>query len=216
MASETERDAEIAALEATITALRPLDDEARARVLEYTLRRLGMHELPATALASTPVASELPDSPVSRAPALVGVVDIRTLREQKNPGSANEMAALVAYYLAELAPESERKETVTAADVERLFKQANYRLPSRIAMALPNAAAAGYFDKAGSGGWKLNPVGHNLVTQTLPRPGGRSPGRPKRKPATTAKKRGASTSRSTSKAPPAKRQAASSKPKRSR
>ena len=34
-------DAEIQALQAVINALEPLDDDARSRVLEYTMRRLG-------------------------------------------------------------------------------------------------------------------------------------------------------------------------------
>jgi hypothetical protein len=42
---QTNADAEIRALQAVIEALEPLDDEARSRVLNYTLRRLGMREL---------------------------------------------------------------------------------------------------------------------------------------------------------------------------
>jgi hypothetical protein len=38
----------------------------------------------------------------------VGLADIRQLKEQKKPGSANEMAALVAYYLAEVAQGAEK------------------------------------------------------------------------------------------------------------
>jgi hypothetical protein len=43
---QTNADTEIRALQAVIEAtLEPLDDEARSRVLDYTLRRLGMREL---------------------------------------------------------------------------------------------------------------------------------------------------------------------------
>jgi hypothetical protein len=93
---------------------------------------------------------------------------IRDLKEEKRPESANQMAALVAYYLSELAPESEFKQSIGAQDLERYFKQAGFRLPKSIRQALPNAAAAGYFDPAGAGQYRLNPVGYNLVVHGLP------------------------------------------------
>jgi hypothetical protein len=79
------------------------------------------------------------------------------------------MAALVAYYLSELAPDGERKDEISAADLEKYFKQAAFRLPRSLRMTLPNAAAAGYFDGAGAGRYRLNPVGYNLVVHGLPR-----------------------------------------------
>jgi hypothetical protein len=163
------RDPEIVALDTLISVLEPLDDAARSRVLDYAMRRLGMRELIAAATQpgepSRPETLALPSVMVA-APA----TDIRTLREQKAPATVNEMAALVAYYLQELAPEDDRKQAITAADLNRLFKQAGFPLPSRMANALTNAAAAGYFDSTGTRGeYKLNPVGFNLVTQTLPR-----------------------------------------------
>jgi hypothetical protein len=79
------------------------------------------------------------------------------------------MAALVAYYLSEMAPEGERKDAINASDLERYFKQAGFKLPKAISQALPNAAAAGYFDSTGNGLYRLNPVGYNLVVHGLPR-----------------------------------------------
>jgi hypothetical protein len=202
------RDSEIHALETVIQALEPLSDDARGRVLEYTLRRLGMRELPAESPELPGLAPLVDIEPLTQQHLAAAVTDIRTLREQKNPASANEMAALAAYYLSELAPGAERTQTVTSGDIERLFKQANFRLPSRIGMALPNAAAAGYFDKAGSGGWRLNPVGHNLVTQTLPRAGAKPQSR-----ATRSRKPAGATGRKT-KTGGAKKTAAKSSRKR--
>src|SRR4051794_6400136 len=108
MPSDTGRDAEISAIEALIGALEPLDDAARARVLEYTLRRLGMHELPAT---ETPTSITTVLESATEPGSSSNVIDIRTLRDQKSPATANEMAALAAFYLAEAAPENDRKET---------------------------------------------------------------------------------------------------------
>lgn len=98
-------------------------------------------------------------------------MDIRTLKEQKRPSSANEMAALVAYYLAELAPMAERTSEVTKEHMEKYFKQAGFPLPRSIRILLHNAKNAGYFDSAGEGKFRLNPVGYNLVAHNLPRSG---------------------------------------------
>jgi hypothetical protein len=136
--------------------------------LDYTLKRLGVKEVtrPSSPIVTPTVVAV--DTEQQSAPALAPT-DIRSLRELKQPSSAVEMAALVAYYLAEIAPEEERRPAITASDLERYFKQANYRLPQRIDMTLSNAAASGYFDRATRGAYKLNPVGFNLITQTLPR-----------------------------------------------
>src|SRR5690242_1256699 len=103
-------DAEIRALEAVFAALNPLDDEARSRVLDYTLKRLGMREVPAaSAILSDGEAIDGVHSPEDRAES-TSRTDIRSLKDEKAPGSGIEMVALVAYYLAEHAPPDERKD----------------------------------------------------------------------------------------------------------
>jgi len=194
------RDPEITALETLIGVLEPLDDQARARVLDYAMRRLQMRELPPLERVTLPSASEadepLPQTPVTPAQQ---PTDIRTLKEQKAPATAIEMAALVAYYLQELAPEEDRKQAIVTADVDRLFKQAVFPLPNRIGNTLPNAAAAGYFDTTGTRGeYKLNPVGFNLVTQTLPRASGGSARPTTRRRTAGAKKKTAARKKATS------------------
>src|SRR5687767_14696209 len=62
--------------------------------------------------------------------------DIRTLKDQKQPSSARQMACLVAYYLLEHAPETERKAAITTADLEKYFKQANFKLPTKLEQVL--------------------------------------------------------------------------------
>jgi hypothetical protein len=180
----SEVDAEIQAIQFVIDALGPLDDDARGRVLEYTLRRLGMRDLPgpATGAATLRLEPIIDAAPPASTPA---VTDIRSLREAKQPKSGVEMAAIVAYYLAELAPSDERKDAIGTAEIERYFKQAQYRLPQRIDMTLHNAAAAGYFDRTGRGAFRLNPVGFNLVTHGLPRSTGQTASRPATRKRTT-------------------------------
>jgi hypothetical protein len=98
----------------------------------------------------------------------MAVVDIRKLKEEKQPKSAIQMACLVAYYLSEHAPESEKKTTVKIEDLEKYFKQANYKLPQKISQLLVSAKGAGYFDSPGRGDYKLNAVGYNLVAHSMP------------------------------------------------
>ena len=83
--------------------------------------------------------------------------------------SAQQMACLVAYYLQEHAPKEERTKEVTTADLERLFKQAGYKLPVRMEQVLVNAKIAGYFESVDRGKYRLTRVGYNLITHSLPR-----------------------------------------------
>jgi hypothetical protein len=96
-------------------------------------------------------------------------VDIRTLKETKKPKNASEMAAIVAYYLNELAPSADRKDEIDAGDIKKYFKQADFRLPEAPSMTLIHARNAGYLETAGDRGrYKPNPVGYNLVVHNLP------------------------------------------------
>jgi hypothetical protein len=98
-----------------------------------------------------------------------GLIDIRALKEQKQPKTSIQMAVLVAYYLQELAPELEKKGSVTTEDLTKYVKQANYPLPKgNMRFTLINAKNAGYFESIGDGQFKLNPVGYNLATFHLP------------------------------------------------
>jgi hypothetical protein len=174
-----ESDSELNAMRSVLSALVPLKREGRSRVLDYVLKRLGMQgdqitQTPAGTQANIPGSPELPG--IQRG------ADIRSLTNEKSPGSAIEMAALVAYYLSEAAPESERNDAVNTEDIKKYFKQAQFKLPSRPEMALVNAKNAGYFESVGGGQYKLNPVGYNLVAHNLPAGNARAkPGKAKKK-----------------------------------
>jgi len=161
-------DPELRAINTMVAALSPLKDEQRLRAIEYVLRRFNAVTLQAPPVAPTSIGYALTSTPA--APFTTGapsIVDIRTLREQKDPKSANEMATLVAYYLSELAPPTDRKSEISTADVERYFKIAGFKLPADARFTLVNARNAGYLDSAGSGQYKLNPVGYNLVVHRM-------------------------------------------------
>src|SRR5665213_2340391 len=165
-------DRELDAIGVILGALESLDGESIQRVLDYVFGRLSIGRS-ASASASTPNIVSVP-SQVREPAHSARQVSIRDLKEEKKPSASNQMAALVAYYLSELAPEGERKDAINSTDLEKYFKQAGFKLPSAIPQALPNAAAAGYFDATERGLYRLNPVGYNLVVHGLPRAQGQT------------------------------------------
>src|SRR5712691_8688550 len=178
-----ESDAELQAMRAVLGALVPLKREGRTRDLDYVLNRLGI-----SSEAGIPVASGSSYSPgsVEKSPQIPSarVANIRSLKEEKAPRSANEMAALVAYYLAELAPE--RKQSINADDIKKYFLEAHYELPNSRSQLLVNAKNAGYLESAGTGQYRLNSVGYNLVMHKLP--SSSSSGTPARRPSNRQRK----------------------------
>lgn len=187
--SSPAEDAEIRAIEQVVLALDQLDEEARARVLDYAFKRLGIRSsVNSDYVEQSPERTENlvpepePSTSVTR--------DVRSLRDEKQPRSANEMAAIVAYYLADIAPSDDRKREIGTSDIEKYFKQAGHPLPKAPDQTLRNAMAAGYLDSASRGLYSLNPVGHNLVAHSLPRAAGKSSsaGRGKKRPASSTKR----------------------------
>jgi hypothetical protein len=162
-------DRELDAIGAILGALEGLEGDSIQRVLDYVFGRLSLDQRPRLSVA--PQVSVIPSVPPGSAHS-VRQISVRDLKDEKKPASSNQMAALVAYYLSEIAPEDERKEAINASDLEKYFKQAGFKLPKSLPQALPNAAAAGYFDSTGKGLYRLNPVGYNLVVHGLPRANG--------------------------------------------
>lgn len=117
----------------------------------------------------SPTHKNAPRAAVSAEPDDEHGMDIRTLRNQKQPSSALQMACVVAYYLQEYAPTEERTKEVTTVDLERLFKQAGFKLPSRMQQVLVDAKSSGYFESVDRGKYKLTRVGYNLVTHSMPK-----------------------------------------------
>lgn len=157
---------DVEAVLAIKSALDPLDNETRKRVLDAALALLGMTR--STAALPAAASPEAPPSP--RASSEGPVPDIRGLRDKKKPQSDVEMAVLVSYYLAELAPSDDRRDWIGGEDIRPYFTQAGHELPTRGARdVLQNAKKAGYFDRAERGRYRLNPVGHNLAAYGLPR-----------------------------------------------
>jgi hypothetical protein len=167
--AETSGDSELQAIQTILSTLGELDSPARSRVIDYVFRRLGLAASD-SAIALGEVGNISTPEPIEAGGLLPPpeARDIRSLKATKDPKSAVEMSAIVAYYLAELAPPSERKDAVSTSDLTKYFKQAGYPLPKAPRVTLANAASAGYFDSVARGKYKLNPVGYNLVVHGLP------------------------------------------------
>jgi len=162
------------AIDQIIGALEQLDEASRATAIQAACVHVGVSGSPPAPVpmqppTTAPIGAAGPHSegPVHRG-ATGRKVDIRSLKEEKQPNSARQMACLVAFYLQELAPEPDRKDTISSKDLEKYFKQASFKLPTKVEQVLVDAKKAGYFDSPGRGEYKLNAVGYNLVAHTLP------------------------------------------------
>jgi hypothetical protein len=184
-------DKEIEAIKVVLRALESLPAETRASVLGYVTRRLQIALAPgqqdATAGTAVPSTGPTLGIPETSPEQHTLPTHIKDLKEKKKPRSANEMAALVAYYLANVAPQKDRKDKITTKDIETYFKIAEFPLPEKTQFTLPNAKAAGYLDAVGNGEYKLNAVGYNLVVHSMPR-GSDGKGASKRRPAKKARR----------------------------
>ena len=158
------------AIDEIISALEGLEPNARPTAVTAACSHLGIPMSTTTAVDSAQMnAGQSQTAPSGGGNAPTKVIDIKTLKEEKNPRTTAEMACLVAYYLQELAQAEEQKNTITAKDIEKYFKQAKFELPKVIKQVLLNAKSYGYFDSVGTGSYKLNAVGYNLAVHTLPR-----------------------------------------------
>ena len=164
------KDKELEAISSIIDVLKPLDENVRSRVLEYVLKRLEMDafQMPSAVSGLSASAEVIPAAP--------RIQDIRTLTAEKQPRSTNEMVALIAYYVSELAPGEDRSPTVNMQIIRKYFKLAGFPMPRAPSSAIPNAAAAGYLENVARGEYRLNPVGYNLVVHGLPRSSAPTPG----------------------------------------
>lgn len=169
MTTDNVQDKLISSLTTVVRALEPLTPDERERVFSSALTLLGQKVQPKTQQIvadqqKTPVPLTSGLAASSRTP-----TDIRTLKDQKNPRTDIEMTVLVAYYLSEVVEPEKRKDFITADDITTYFKQAAHELPKNAPQTLRNAKNAGYFESQAEGQFKLNPVGHNLITHTLPK-----------------------------------------------
>jgi hypothetical protein len=182
-------EAELQAMKTLVETLEPLNPDVRTRVIEYVFKVLG---IVGTQPSAPPILATPPGQPATLPPLLTHgtdrPTDILSLKEEKDPKTATQMIAVVAYYLAHLA--SERQNFITQEDVEKYFVQGKFLMPGSKSMALVNAKNAGYLDAIEPGKYRLNSVGYNLVAHKMPKDGS-AQGKPRRKTAKKAAKKSA-------------------------
>jgi len=163
------------AIDQVVSALSPFDDRERVTILGTVCKHLAIdlrvegeprRDAKPPPGHTPPLAPTPPATPAAAAPP--AFTDIRSLKTQKQPNSARQMACLVAYYLQELAPTEERKTAISTADLDKYFKQANFKLPTQLEQVLKDGKRSGYFDLAARGEYRLTRVGYNLVTHSMP------------------------------------------------
>ena len=162
------------------------DKAEQERITRWVAESLGFastsgHPTSAVTHIGAPVAPA-PAQPVSTLGAPAKSKDIRTFVSEKNPRSDIQFAAVTAYYHRFEAPQANRRDTITATDLQESSRQARgYGFKKPIA-TLSNALKQGYFDRAGRGEFSLNAVGENLVAMTLPSTSAGATGKPKTRP----------------------------------
>jgi len=167
---EAHPDKELAAIKAILEALSPLDSAQKQSTMLYVLGRLNLSSLTAHEQKKTGQTTPLllaREQDVVPVPRPAEVTDIRTLKEEKTPTSAVQMAVLVAYYLSRIVPPEERLEAIGTAEIDKYFDQAKYPLPKSSAVLLVDAKKAGYMESTQRGKYKLNPVGYNLAVHGM-------------------------------------------------
>lgn len=162
-----------------VEALKGLDKTQQALAMRFAGETLG---LPSAASAQTPQAPVTAASPAVPQPETRGAThstDIRQFTAAKAPKSDQQFAAVVAYFYRFEASEANQKEAIDAETLREAARLADRKRLSNPLATLNNAKNSGYLDGAGSGEFRINSVGENLVAMTLP--GNSAQGPPKRK-----------------------------------
>lgn len=156
------------ALRTILTALEPFDETERERIMRWAGEKLGIKNIPISVGQITPpVGTTLNTPPVTGQ----GSKDIKTFLTEKNPTSANQLVAAVAYYYKFEAPASERKNSITKEDLLDACRKATLERPKAPNVVMVNAANYGLVDNVGTGAYEINAVGENLVAVSMPTAG---------------------------------------------
>lgn len=166
-AKDTKDDFE--AVRTLVEALTPFDENDQERIIRWAREKLGLAAGPSLSTLPPKPAAVAEFSPTPDTANRRSARDIKSFIAEKDPKNDKQLAAVVAYFYAFEAPESQRKASITASDVVEACRLANKHRPSRPAQTLINAAHSGLLDKAEeTGAYKLNAVGENLVAMALP------------------------------------------------
>ncbi len=158
---------DLAAIKTICDALEPFDEYERERILRWASERLGIKSS-SHSTTSDPAITHSAGQPSNEVKSLGSVKDIKTFLDEKNPSSANQLVAAVAYYHKFEAPISERKNSITSEDLTEACRKGQRERPKFPSQILVNASGFGLIDKVGTGSYEINAVGENLVAVSMP------------------------------------------------
>ncbi len=170
----TSKPDDLEAVRTIVATLEKFEANEQERILRWSREKLNLpsdmgartHPLP-TRTAALP-ASDLTPSTTHVRP---NRMDIKSFVAEKSPSSNNEFAATVAYFYRFEAQESDRKESITADDLQEACRLAGRARLQKPGQTLINAHQVGLIDKADRGSYSISTVGENLVAMTLPSEG---------------------------------------------
>ncbi len=157
---------DLEAVRKVIEALTPFNKDDQERIVRWAREKLGLS--PSFESASAHAQSSGSRQIGSSAADGGSSITLRDFVEQKQPKAAVHFVAVVAYYYQFEAAEPNRKNSITAADLQeacRLARRSRFQNPI---IPLLNAFKVGYLDKVERGSYRLNSVGENLVAMALP------------------------------------------------
>lgn len=169
---------DLEAVRIVVEAIQDFSAEEQRRIIRWAQEKLG---LSAAAMRGVPMEDDGTRvlEPVSR------TRDIRTFLDDKRPSSDVHFAAAVAYFYAFEAPVSERKQEVTANDLQEAARMAGRERLAKPIVTLHNAMKAGYLNKGPErGSFRINTVGENLVAMAMPTSEASTTARTRRPPST--------------------------------
>jgi hypothetical protein len=147
-------------------ALEGFDAADQQRIMRWAAEKAGL-ALTVGSGAPLPPGAGIPPR-LNPAPPGGTTKDIKTFVAEKNPRSDNQFAATVAYYYRFESPVAERKEAISADDLQEACRRAGRSRLKSPGKTLANAHGVGLLDKADRGAYSINAVGENLVAMTLP------------------------------------------------
>jgi len=143
-------------------ALEPFKSEEQERIIRWVRERIGLSVAPSQQEPSIGVSS-------GQVSVLPVAATIKDFLNSKQPKGDNQLAATVAYFYRFVAPENDRKQSITKEDLLNACRLADWERPKHPAQVLVNSQAAGLLDRGTERGtYVINSVGENLVAVALP------------------------------------------------
>ncbi len=175
------------AAKAIVEALSQLDKRTQELAIKFATETLGLKASVAGVTAKNEAMATTPEEHPASGGGPTHSTDIKQFTAAKAPRSDQQFAAVVAYFYRFEAPEDQRRDTIDGDALAEAARLAGRRRPTKAIFTLNNAKNAGYLDSVGSGEYRINSVGENLVAMALPGDEAGNSSKPKRNTATKKK-----------------------------